>query len=365
MVKITTPTRVLLNNYLHQSRYAYPLSDKEADEYLANLKPEDRDGFTIKLIAKLTASMFVDKPALQTTLETASPEEIQAIEENNKSEELANAVKRRSIDLIKEMESWLGTIASASSRRTYHSSIRTHFLQYCEKHGINPVMFSLKDARVFVSWLNANGASTPTIRSTISACKKLFTSLWENHEIPVQTNPFGPKSLSPRKGKRVKPLLVPNQTDLDKVLDYARAGGNMTAYTAIKLIAKHGMRIGAFEEMKVREKKAVTESKGGKHSFNFDDEDMTLLKDHPLNEFTAALLGSRVNYLLKEAYESDVTKGRFSAHDFRHFFAIKFYTEKEDSLSCGRIIRELSKKLGHKNVSTTEVYLESLKKESL
>jgi integrase len=369
MIKITTETRVLENWSMYPySNTRYYQSDKVTDEFLGKLAPEERDGFTVKLIAEPTTSMFVaEKPASQTILETASPEEIQAVEENNKSEQLAIAVKRKGIDLPKEMESWLGTIASASSRRTYHSSIKNHFLKYCEQNGINPVMFSPEDARKFVKWLYANGASTPTIRSTISSCKKLFTSLWENHEIPAQTNPFGSKSLLPRKGKRVKLLLVPDQTDSDRFLDYAYAKGNLIVYTAIKLIVKHGMRIGAFRKMKVKGKKAVTESKGGTHSFIFDDEDIALLKDHPLNEFTAAQLGGRVNYHLEQAYESGVTKERFSAHDFRHFFAIKFYTEKEKegSLNHNGIVHELSKKMGHKNISPTPGYLDSLKKESL
>jgi len=371
MLTIFTKTRRIKNWSLYPfSSVKYWFStEEEADKHIeTHYDKQTRDMFIIKFLpgaSKDKPSLFIDKPALQTTLETASPEEIQAVEEKNKAEELAIAVKRNDIDLIKEMEIWLGTIDSASSRRTYRNGI-DKFLKYCESHNIEPVYFSVKDAVVFVKWLTANGATTPTIRSTISSCKKLFTRLWENHEIPIPSNPFGPKSLLPRKNKRVKLLLVPDQTDLDRFLDYAYAERNLIPYTAIKLIAKHGMRIGAFEKMKARGKKAVTESKGGKHSFVFDDEDITLLKAYPLNELTAERLAGMVNYHLERAYEKGVTKEKYSVHDFRHYFAINFLKKNKDNLSLSSIICKLSKKLGHKSITTTtEVYLESLDKESL
>jgi integrase len=188
--------------------------------------------------------------------------------------------------------------------------------------------------------------------------------LWENNGIP-DPNSFRAKCLLPPK-KREKLLLVPDKMDLERFLDYIRAEGYMIVYTTIKLIAKHGMRIGAFEKMKVRGKKAVTESKGGKHSFEFDDEDIQLLKTCPLNGFAANLLASRVNYHLKQAHEKSVTNERYSAHDFRHYFAIDFYLKNKGILDHDDIILELSKRLGHKHIyTTTAVYLESLRKESL
>jgi len=341
--------------------------DKWMDQYYESLVPEEQAKLSIRdkkgASKDKPTSMFIDieKSDLQKIHEAASPEKIQAAEERNEAEKLVIGLKLKDIDLIKEMESWLGTIVSASSRRTYRNGI-DKFLKYCELYNLIPMLSSPDIARKFVIWLIDNGASTPTVRSTISSCKKLFTCLLEN--MPTHPNPFSQRSLFPRNNKRVKPLLVPDQTDLDRLLDYLYKK-NLIAYIVIKLIAKYGMRIGAFEKMKIRGKKAVTISKGGKLSIEFDDEDIMLLKAYPLNELKAERLAGIVNYHLKRAYEKGVVREIYSVHDFRHYFAIDFYMKNKDTLSPNNIIYELSKKLGHKWLHTTEIYLESLKNESL
>jgi len=373
--------RIFAKSWIKENRLLYPLctgknaiqywfiTDEEADIYMETyFDKQTRDGFITTFQQgtckdKLITSMFIDKPKLQTTLETASPEEIQAIEEKNNAEELAIAVKRNSIDLIKEMEIWLGTIDSYESRRAYLSRIKNHFLKYCKEKDFNPVMFLPKEAREFENWLIDKKKSNHLIRSIIFACKKLFTCLWENHGIPIHTNPFGSKSLLPPK-ERVKELIIPDEEDKDRILDDTHQKYPIV-HTFIKLSVKHGMRVGAFQWMKIRGNKAVTKSKGKKHSYNLDDEDITLLKAHLLNEFIAKQLGDMVNYYLKRAYERGVTKAIYSAHDFRHYFSIDFYKKNKDTLSYDSILYELSKKLGHSSIHATKVYLESLNKESL
>jgi len=364
MLRIETETRIIENVPFSPCTYLRRwFSDEFADEFMAKCCPEIRDKFVIRPKGRiLKAGRHAEKPALQAIIETATPEEIQAAEENDRHEQLEIAVKRKGIDLTKEMESWLGTVTSASSQRTYRSGITNHFLTYCKEHGIDPMMVSPKEVKVFVHYLIDSGESNPLIRSVISSCKKLFVHLWENHEIPSQTNPFILKSLWPAK-KRVKDLIVPNRTDVDSIMGYARK--NPTVHNAIKLIVKHGMRIGAFEKMKVRGKKAVTESKGKKHTFEFDDEDLALLKTTPLNKYDSKRLGGRVNSLLNRAYQNGIVNDKYSAHDFRHYFAVEYYKKHEAGLDHSLLVRKLSKKLGHNNVLTTENYLESLNKESL
>ena len=362
MYKIVTQTRIIENESMCPCVPIYrKFSEKMADNLLESYNKEIRDNFIIKYKHGVpnnepAASMFVDKTDLQTIYETSSFEERQTVEEKLISEKKIIAVKRSRIDFIKEMEIWLKTIESKDTQRNYRSRITIHFMKFCKEYSLDPVMFTPEKAREFSCWLNNNKVSNPTKRSIIIACKQLYKTLWENHEIPIETNPFASKSLISRKIKREKPLYIPNQTDVDKFLDYIYER-NKIVYTAIKLIVKYGMRIGAFEEMKIRRYKAVTVSKSSNHSFIFDNEDITLLTAHPLNGLTAERLGNMVNYHLEQAYNNGITKERYSVHDFRHFFAVEFYKKTNDLI-------ELSKRLGHKHFHTTEVYLESLKKES-
>jgi len=145
-------------------------------------------------------------------------------------------------------------------------------------------------------------------------------------------------------------------TEIVNILEYAKF--NPVVFTALKLMSKYGMRIGAFEKMKMRGKKAVTKSKGGNHSFEFDDEDLLLWEANPLNKYTAKQLGDKVNYLLIKAWQEGIVEKRYSAHKIRHFVA------KETYLKTGKIL-DVKKKLGHRHIGTTETYLETLDKEGL
>ena len=362
MYKITTPTRIAENVSLWPSTSVTGnYCDEALDGLLKGFSPEVRDRFVIKprkgvSKAKPIVSISVEKPLLEKTLEKASPEEVQKAEENNKAEELLVAVKRKSIDLFGEMEAWFGTLKSPKTQETYRSRINTHFLPYCTKEKIDPRMMGIKEARVFVVNMKATH-SNPVVRSTISAVKGLFTALFENHGIPPHTNPFNPKSFFPAK-IRVKRLIVPNEAETDAILAFAEKE-DPTVFAALTLIYRHGCRRGAFHGMKEKGGKVVTKSKGKSHSFYFDESEVELLKAHSLEQYTPEQLGNKINYLLKKAYEKGAVLEVYSAHDFRHAFAMNFYNKTRD-------IAELSGKLGHSQISTTETYLESrLKKESL
>jgi len=358
MLQIKTPTRILENWSLYGSKKETVYhDDQKADKLLETCYAQWKNGFIVKMRADVfitnpTVIIPVEKPTLQTTIETASPKERRAAEDENKSKDLAVAERLRSINLRIEMESWLGTRKSEATQKTYYAGIKK-FFKYCETHGINPVMVSPSDTRVYVNWLKANGESIPSIRVTLIACRNLFEKVWENHEIAYRKNPFSVKGLLPPK-ERVKPLQVPDQAEVDKILKYAKK--DVVVFTALKLIVKHGFRIGAFEKMRVKGKKVVTVTKGKNLRSEFDDEDVKLWEANPLGKYTAKQLDDRVNYLLKQAYQCGITQEQYSVHKFRHFVAIKIYKE------VGNICA-VSKKLGHSHIRTSETYLESLKDE--
>jgi integrase len=55
-------------------------------------------------------------------------------------------------------------------------------------------------------------------------------------------------------------------------------------------------------------------------------------------------------------YQAGKINAAYSAHDFRHYFAITEYQKDKD-------IYKLSKLLDHTNIAVTETYLKSLKLE--
>jgi integrase len=181
----------------------------------------------------------------------------------------------------------------------------------------------------------------------------LYTRLFENHGIPSHYNPFH-KSLWPAK-ERVKSVNVPNEEEA--ILAFAEKEDTIV-FAALTLIRKHGCRRGAFHGMQEKGGKVVTKSKGKYHSFEFDESDIELLKAHPFGQYTPEQLGNKINYLLQKACKHGVVAEVFSAHDFRHAFARRLYKETNN-------IGLVSGRLGHRQISTTEIYLGNLKRESL
>ena len=354
MLEIKTPTRKLTNWALYgYGKVTQYRTDADANKLIeAWLK--SFGVFTVtRVIKEPSTSILPKKSELQVVYENATEAEKNAFKRLNDMFNGAEAMRLSEIDLNREIESWLGNIPKTTAK-VYRNGI-AKFLKWCEAGKIVPLMISGTEAREFHNWLKASGASIPVIRVTIIGCRKLFESVFTSHSLP-RPNPFKVKSLLPAK-ERVNELFVPDQTEIDALLTFTE--GNPEVHTAIGLISKFGMRIGAFEHMKVAEHKAITTSKGKKRAYIFDNEAVNLWRVCPLSGFTAKEIGERVNYALKRAFQEGVVRHRYSAHKLRHFYAQK--TLKE----TGGDFFKVSRGLGHANLSATGAYLETLDRESL
>jgi site-specific recombinase XerD len=71
------------------------------------------------------------------------------------------------------------------------------------------------------------------------------------------------------------------------------------------------------------------------------------------NPISANTIEGKINRHMKALHSEGKIAAAYSCHDFRHYFAVKEYTENKD-------IFKLSKLLNHKNIAVTQEYLESL-----
>ena len=282
MLEIVTPTRKLVNWQLYGSRKKKEYrTDADADRLAKSAIIRENGGFKVTALVKQGfGSLPIEKPALQIIFETASPQEQEVFKRYNDLFNGAEALRLSKIDLNRELESWLGNIDSVASRKAYRNGAKK-FIRYCEERGLNPMMVSGKEIRDFRNILETSGASNPVIRATLIACRMLFDRIFESHDLR-RRNYFRIKDLLPPK-KRVKKLWVPDQAEIDKLLGFA--GKNLVVFTAISLIIKFGMRIGAFEKMSVAGDRAVTVTKGKGKVYRFAVEDLNLWKTCPLNKF--------------------------------------------------------------------------------
>jgi site-specific recombinase XerD len=74
----------------------------------------------------------------------------------------------------------------------------------------------------------------------------------------------------------------------------------------------------------------------------------------PFSSISTNALKLRVWRATKKLYEKGLIKDAYSAHDFRHYFAVSEYKKDKD-------IYKLSKLLDHTNITITQNYLRSMK----
>jgi integrase len=125
-------------------------------------------------------------------------------------------------------------------------------------------------------------------------------------------------------------------------------------------MAYRGLRVGALKELKIWGSKYQSYSKGKNIFGEFPIEVLTNIKSSDLNNKTpfeklsTNALKLRIYRQTLKLYREGKIMAAYSAHDFRHYFAVSEYEKDKD-------IYKLSKLLDHTNISITETYLKSLK----
>ena len=166
---------------------------------------------------------------------------------------------------------------------------------------------------------------------------------------------------------------VLTQTDYERLLRIAKVKNKKVMYYIMETLAETGIRISELEHITVEAVKkgeAVFDSKGTVERKAFinkrlQKELLKYCKEEGIK--TGIIFKSRNGNPLDSAYiykeiqwiagQARIKKSKAHPHSFRHLFA-KNYLSKP-----GHNIADLKNILGHKNISTTEIYLQKSTKE--
>jgi len=120
------------------------------------------------------------------------------------------------------------------------------------------------------------------------------------------------------------------------------------------------LRIGGLNRLKVWGNRYKTVSKGKAITGEFPIDIINnfrvsgLSSQNPFEGYSTNALKLRIYRATSKLHKSGKIRSAYSAHDFRHFFAVSEYEKDRD-------IYKLSKLLDHSNIAITESYLKSLK----
>jgi site-specific recombinase XerD len=269
----------------------------------------------------------------------------------NLADELNTKSKIANIDYEKEKAVFLmtaGKTGSGYTRSSYLKSLIT-LEKYTKKNDINILIMNTAQADDFIYSLKG---SPNSIRLTVAGISAFYSYLERRYS--VIKNPI--RGTKARPGvSTVKDIEIPNDTDMLTILN------NLPELekAAVYIMAYRGLRVGALNGLKVRGTNYKSFSKGKTISGEFPSEVAANIKYSELNNktpfetLTTNALKLRIyRHTLKLRKEGKI-RAAYSAHDFRHYFAITEYQKDKD-------IYRVSKLLDHSNIAITETYLRSI-----
>lgn len=268
----------------------------------------------------------------------------------NLTDELKTKAKLAKINYKDEKTIFIMCSSKSGSEHTqsaYLKSLST-LEKYCKKNDIDILQITTKQADDFITSLKG---SPNSIRLTVAGISAFYSFLERRYNV-IKNSFRGTKSRPV--AKTVKDTEIPNESELFTILQNV----NELERMAIYIMAYRGLRVGALKNLKVWGTHYQTTSKGKVINGEFPAEVManvTFINNHTPFEFISTnALKVRIYRATKKLHEKGLITNTYSAHDFRHYFAVSQYLEDRD-------IYKLSKLLDHSNIAITETYLKTMK----
>jgi site-specific recombinase XerD len=272
----------------------------------------------------------------------------------NLTNELNLKSKIANIDYRKERDIFLMTSSKTGSEHTQSSYLKSLIVleKYTKKNDINILIMTPGQIDDFIHSLKG---SPNSIRLTVAGISAFYSYLERRYS--VIKNPI--RGTKARPGvKAVKEIEVPTDIELFTILNELPELEKMAVY----IMAYRGLRVGALANLKVWGNKYQSYSKGKNIYGEFPADVIVNIKGSnlfnksPFETLTTNALKLRIYRQTTKLYQAGKINAAYSAHDFRHYFAITEYQKDKD-------IYKLSKLLDHTNIAVTETYLKSLKLE--
>jgi integrase len=301
---------------------------------------------------------------------------------------LAEAVKAVKFDRQQAVEDFLIDGRRGSHTQTAYRLALSKLFVYADMMGLPLLSLSRADANRFRKWLEARPAKNRggklkanSQRLTLAA----VSAFWKYLEVTgvVQTNPWAGLALPrhefkhrPRPDGDESTVPVMNDSEYDEILKELVERGRKKAVTAgqqkmkdsarrllpfVRLLGETGLRLGDALSMKLEEDGKVSfRTKGGKVRVLALTENVIsqfkLGPKRPFSEWNKESTGEAVARLCRALHKAGRIRYKYTAHDFRHRFAMKVYKETRDVL-------EVQRALGHASLGVTQIYLQGINAE--
>lgn len=255
------------------------------------------------------------------------------------------------IDYPAERAAFLAQAQSPHTARAYASAL-DRLDDFAARRGISVLELKAKDADDFAQELAASGRASASVRRDIAAASAFLTFLARRHDRLV--NPFRGSKARPKK-QASRAFAYPSEEEIATILDALPPD----ARAAASIMASRGLRVGALPSLTIRAGRFSARSKGKDISGAMPSEAIEEIKRagldsrQPFASTSETKLADAIRKRTARLAEEGKLVAAYSAHDFRHAFAVREYRKDYD-------IYRLSKLLGHASIQVTESYLKGL-----
>lgn len=309
----------------------------------------------VKAIVRAVAEVA---PELEDLPPEALAKVAQAVMAGDLRDEMKRRVKLEKIDYQSERAKFIeraGKTKSAHTRRAYSWAL-ARLEAWCAAEHIAPLELTPALAD---DWIASEKGSSATVRLAVSGASAFWTYLERatNHKV---INPFRGTKVRPPKDPLPK-LAVPSDAEIRKL----EAAAEPELRAAIIMMGQAGLRVGDLPLLSITGDTWTTVTKGKKpRSGKVPEEAREAIKRAglPLRAPFASVglaIRNRFYRLTLKLHSAGEIAARYSVHDLRHAFALRFY-ESTRIGGKGGDIYQVKEALGHANVAVTELYLRSL-----
>lgn len=271
----------------------------------------------------------------------------------NTAQKVIAAANLAGINYRAEQETFLenaGRTQSLHTRTAYRAALG-RFNAWAARQQLNPLEVSPAQADDFIYSLRG-GRSAASIRLDVSAASSFFTWLERRHA--GIKNPFRGTKARPAKKQDGK-IEIPDALDVETIL--RKLPADLAA--AVAVMAYRGLRVGLLPTLAISGDRFFGRSKGKDISGALPTATLKAIKAAGLplrGPFAGVLpntLEKRIARAVAKLYATGKVQAAYSAHDFRHFYAVTEYRRDRD-------IHRVSRLLGHASILVTESYLKGL-----